>query len=383
MRILIATDSFKDALPAAEVCEAIAAGIRRVVPQAAIEQLPLADGGEGTAEILTAHRGGEMIEREVHDPLLRPIKARYGWVAEEALAFVDMAQASGLPLLETNERNPLKTSTFGTGELVLDACRRGARKIVLGIGGSATNDGGMGLAAALGYRFLDQKGEVLAPVGEQLEHIKKIDDSHVRFDAGPVKVEVITDVDNPLCGPRGATRVYAPQKGATPPMVEELERGMRHFGELLENYSGKSLMETAGAGAAGGLGAGAVAFMEAELVPGIEAVMDLTRFSERLESVDLIITGEGRLDTQTLHGKLIQGICRRAKAFGLPVIALCGSLEAEQEALAHMGLAAAFSILPGPMGLQEALRRTPEFLSNTAAALTRVWTAASTHRTKE
>ena len=166
-------------------------------------------------------------------------------------------------------------------------------------------------------------------------------------------------------------------------MVEELERGMRHFGELLENYSGKSLMETAGAGAAGGLGAGAVAFMEAELVPGIEAVMDLTRFSERLESVDLIITGEGRLDTQTLHGKLIQGICRRAKAFGLPVIALCGSLEAEQEALAHMGLAAAFSILPGPMGLEEALRRTPEFLSNTAAALTRVWTAASTHRTKE
>jgi len=377
MRIIIATDSFKGALPAAKVCAAIAEGIHRVAPDAILDQFPLADGGEGTAEILTHHRGGEMIEITVHDPLMRTIRAQYGWVEGEALAFIDMAQASGLPLLAPDERDPRETNTFGTGELIMDACQRGARKIVLGIGGSATNDAGIGMAAALGYRFLDRQGNNVQAVGGNLSQIARIDNDAVRFDSQRTAVEVITDVTNPLCGPTGATRVYAPQKGADHSTVEKLETGMRQLAGLLEKYAGKPLADTPGAGAAGGLGAGAVTFLHADLRPGIEAVMDYTGFGKQIKGADLILTGEGRLDEQTLHGKLIHGICRCAAPLHIPVIALCGSLEAEQEALRRIGLSAAFSIIPGPMDLDEAIRRTPVLLSDAAAALTGALCAAT------
>ncbi|MCO6492528.1 MAG: glycerate kinase [Phaeodactylibacter sp.] len=366
MKILIAADSFKDALPALEVCRAIARGLRRALPPAELLLFPMADGGEGTAEILTYHSRGERIEKEVNDPLFRPVNAGYGLSGDGKTAFIEMAAASGLPLLKQDERSALKTTTFGTGELILDAIQRGAGKILLGIGGSATNDAGMGMAAALGYRFFDKAGERLAATGENLSKVASIDSSHLQFRPEEVKVEVLCDVDNPLFGEKGAAHVYAPQKGADAGAVERLDAGLRHFAQLLEDKFGQDFAHIPGAGAAGGLGAGAMAFLGGSLRPGIEAVMDYTGFEEQLKGVQFVFTGEGKVDSQTLHGKLIYGITRRARAAGVPVIALCGALLASPEDIGAIGLKAAFSIQNRPVSLEEALKETEAGLERTA-----------------
>jgi glycerate kinase len=377
MTILIATDSFKDALPALEVCRAIERGLRQAGRDVRTVVFPLADGGEGTAGILTFHNNGQTVEREVNDPLFRPVKASYGLSADGATAYIDMAEASGLQLLKSDGRNPLLTSTYGTGELILDAVQRGARRLLLGIGGSATNDAGMGMAAALGYRFLDEAGRELSPTGQSLERVRRIDDGQLKIDSSRLEVTVLCDVDNPLFGPRGAAHVYAPQKGADAETVERLDEGLRSFAQVLQEHFQRAVAAEPGAGAAGGMGAGALAFLGAELRPGIETVIEHTGFEKALEGADLLLTGEGRLDGQTLHGKLIHGLCRRAARHRIPVIALCGALEATPGDLEEIGLIAAFSILPRPMSLEEALRETETLLEQTAHSVLRTLLAGA------
>ena len=366
MSILIACDSFKDALPALDVCEAIGRGFRRAAPDQELRIFPLADGGEGTSEILTYHYKGQIITCTVSDPLFRPVEARYGISRDGETAFIEMAQASGLQLVGMSERNPLNTTSLGTGELIRDAMSQGVRRILLGIGGSATNDAGIGMATALGYRFLDNRGERVEPIGKNLIRISRIEATEKTEDLKKITFEVICDVNNPLFGPEGAAAVYGPQKGADAAAVELLDTGLRHFAETMEAFTGKKLASEAGSGAAGGLGAGAMAFLHARLRPGIETVMDYTVFDQVLTRASLVITGEGKIDGQTQRGKLIQGICQRAGKLGIPVIALCGTLEASPGELRRLGLVAAFSILNRPMNLAEALPQSARLLEEAA-----------------
>lgn len=361
MRILIAADSFKDALSAPRVCRAIATGIRRIHPDAQITEFPLADGGEGTFGVLTYHLDLKTVEAETLDPLFRPLRATYGLSADGQTAVVEMAAASGLQLLRPEERDPLRTTTLGTGLLLADALRRGATHVVLAIGGSATNDGGVGMASALGWRFLDTAGQEIRPMGGTLHRIARI----VAPD-GPntfKQVEVICDVTNPLLGTTGAAQVYGPQKGADAAAVTALDAGLQHLEQLVEWQLGRpGLAHTPGAGAAGGLGFGAMAFLDATLRRGIDLVLDLTHFDVALAGADLVITGEGQLDGQTLHGKLIHGICQRAAPFGVPVVALCGRLAATPEQVRAIGLQQAISINEVELPLPEMLARTEENL---------------------
>ena len=363
MRYLIAADSFKDALPAGEVCAAIAAGIRRAKPGAATIELPLADGGEGTASVLTELTGGELISCTVRGPLGRNVEAQYGWDSQSNTAFIDMAAASGLQLLTSRERNPMLTSTFGTGELIRNAVERGAEKIVLGIGGSATNDGGMGMAIALGHQFFAADGTALSGTGADLQRVAQWQTSDMKIPP----VEVLCDVDNPLCGTaRGAAYVYGPQKGASPEQVISLDQGLKQLATVVQQQSGHDYATISGAGAAGGLGFGALAFLSAQLRSGIQTILEYAQFDHHLQDCDMVFTGEGKLDNQTLQGKLIQGLCRRSGAFQKPVIALCGALLADPEAVQEIGLRAAFSIQQRPLPLEEAIRQTAHDLEVTA-----------------
>lgn len=368
MKILIATDSFKDALSAVEVCQAIARGLKAANSSFETVLFPLADGGEGTSEILTYHTQGQRVSLQVHDPLFRKIEASYGISADGKTAFIEMAAAAGLQQLKPEERNPLLTSTYGVGEMIRDAVERGAEKILLGIGGSATNDAGIGMAHALGFSFLDANGNELSSAsmtGKNLTHIQEILPSSYP----PIlqtQIEVLCDVDNPLYGERSAARVYAPQKGADQAAVTELDEGLQHFAEVLARHFGNDFSNVPGAGAAGGLGAGAMAFLGAQLKPGIQTVLDLTHFDQQLDSVDFIITGEGKIDSQTQYGKLIKGITERSKTQHIPVIALCGTLLAGPADIKALGLRAAFSILNQPMALAEALSNTAILLEQTA-----------------
>lgn len=365
MRILIAADSFKDALSASGVCRALANGIRRAQPGASVTEFPLADGGEGTYDVLTVHLGLHTVLADTVDPLFRPMQAPYGLSADGRTAFVEMAKASGLPLLRREERNPLHTTTLGTGLLVADALRRGATRTVLAIGGSATNDGGIGMAAALGWRFLDTGGRKLSPTGAALRHIARI--LPPETPALSEQVDVICDVTNPLFGPDGAASVYGPQKGADAGAVALLDAGLQHLSRLVEQQLGRpGLAHIPGAGAAGGLGFGALAFLDATLRRGIEVVLDLTRFDDALAHADLVFTGEGKLDGQTLHGKLIQGICQRAARFGVPVVAFCGRLDATPEQVRATGLQEAVCINTVELPLPEMLARTAANLERAA-----------------
>jgi len=366
MQILIAPDSFKDSLSATAAAAAIEKGLQRASARHQTRSFPLGDGGEGTADILTYHHSGHIISQEVSNPVGKPVNGHYGLSPDGRTAYIEMAAASGLQLLSPEERNPLQTSTYGTGELIVDALRRGARRILLCIGGSATNDGGAGMAAALGYRFLDEQGKALFPRGDNLEAIALIDKSGRIPTLDQVSFEVLCDVDNPLTGPRGAAEVYAPQKGAGAEAVLQLERGLQHLAFLWRQQGGGDLAAIPGAGAAGGLGFGALAFLGAQLFPGTDVVFRETGLRAALAESDLLITGEGRLDAQSGSGKLIAGLCREARQFHLPVIALCGSLEADPEAMETLGLQAAFSILPYPASLEQALRHSELWLTQTA-----------------
>ncbi len=376
MKILVAPDSFKDALSALEVCKAIQKGAQTALPGAEIVMFPLSDGGEGLAEVLAYHLSGEMISVTVDDPLGRPVNSAYFFSLPKKTALVEMAQASGLQLLKNHERNPLKTSTYGTGQLIMHAIENGAKTILLGIGGSATNDAGMGMAKALGFHFLDENGKELEPVGENLSKVAQISGSLSQKKS--VQFEVLSDVSNPLFGSNGAAHVFAQQKGADEQGIQILDEGLRHFADLLEKQMGKSIAQVPGAGAAGGVGAGAMAFLGATLKPGIEAVMDLTGFDDQLEDVDLIITGEGKLDGQTAHGKLIHGICQQAKARKIPVVAFCGALAASTAELEKLGIEAAFSISRAPQSLESAIVATRSGLESLAYNVLKITTLGKT-----
>lgn len=354
-RIILAPDSFKGSLSAAEAAQIMAEGLQSRIPDCVIEQIPLADGGEGLLDILQASRSGERIERATLDPLGRPIQRHYLLWAEERCALVELASASGLPLLRPEERNPLHTSTEGTGLLIADALQRGAREILLGIGGSATHDGGTGILRALGVRLLDAQGEVLSGGGEILEQIATIDCSRLIPEARKAHFTLICDVENPLCGERGAAAVYAPQKGATPAMVEQLERGSRHWARLLHATTGTDVSNLPGAGAAGGVAGGLHALLGAELKRGIEVIFQHLAFEERIRGCDWIITGEGRIDQQSLMGKVPGGVLVAANRQGIPVVALGGSVAPSRE-LAESGFAALKAATPEGMSLAEALR---------------------------
>lgn len=365
-RILIAPDKFKGALSAKEVCLAIQEGLQSAHQHFETILFPLADGGEGTAEVLTFNTEGRMRTLTVNDPLFRKTKAQYGISGDGTTAFIEMAQASGLSLLHVQEQNCLKTSTYGTGEIIKDALTRGVKKIVLGIGGSATNDAGIGMAAALGFGFFDSTGRTLLPTGENLLNIASIESADVTPLLKNVEVLIACDVENPLYGPEGAAYVYAPQKGADQRAVEVLDKGLRHFAQVVQKKFNLSLQDIKGAGAAGGLGAGAVVFLGGKLKRGLKLILDITCFHEVLKEVDLVITGEGKIDRQTLSGKLVKGITDTAKVHGIPTIALCGALDLDQESLKKLGTVFTTSIVTRPCSKEEAIAESYSNLKQTA-----------------
>ncbi|MGI5838081.1 MAG: glycerate kinase [bacterium] len=371
LRILVAPDSFKGSLSAAAAAGAIAAGIRRVWPTAAIEELPLADGGEGTVDALIAATGGQRRRRTVQDPLGRPVEAEFGILGDGRTAVMEMAAASGLTLLAPAERNPLTASTYGTGELLRAALDAGCRKIIIGIGGSATNDGGAGMASALGARLFDGEGAELPPGGAALGRLAGIDTGNLDARLRETEIIIASDVDNPLCGPRGASFVYGPQKGATAAMAELLDRSLARYGACLAALTGRNVAEQPGAGAAGGLGAGLLALTGGRLQPGIDVVVAAVGLAERLASKDLAITGEGSLDSQTMYGKVPYGVARLARRCGVPVIAVAGRVAADFP-FAACGLAGAMSLPPGPVALSEAMLRAEEYTALAAERAARL-----------
>jgi glycerate kinase len=362
MNILVACDSFKDALSADAVCRAIATGLTRSHPDAEIVEMPLSDGGEGLLDVLAPALKLSFIEGMVADPLGRSVKGHYG-LSPDGVAVVEMADASGLQRLTQAERDPRKTSTFGTGQQLADAKARGARRAILAIGGSATNDAGIGVAAALGWEFLNTRGEHVPLDGGHLKDIARLGPASQPFES----MEVLCDVTNPLFGPKGAAWIYGGQKGGDDTALAELDDGLRRIAETVKTQFGKDAAEVPGAGAAGGLGYGAMVFLDARLRRGIEVVMDLTGFDAAARKADLIITGEGHLDGQSAQGKLIQGICGRAR--GKPVIALAGKLSATPDQIKAIGLQAAYCINREERPLAEMLANTAVNLEKTAAAL--------------
>ena len=326
LRVVIASDSFKGSLTSAEVARSIVSGIRSVIPDCECIELSIADGGEGTADALMAALGGSWVECLVHDPLMREMTASYAILGDGRTAVIDTASASGLALLSSEERNPLKTSTFGTGELIVDALNRGCRRFLVGLGGSATNDGGMGLFSALGCRFLDNAGRILPGCGESLVNVAGIDASGVHPHLKDASFTVACDVDTPFCGPDGAALVFAPQKGAGQDDVAMLDRGLANFADVIHQCLGRDIVNVPGSGAAGGLGGGFLAFSNAVLKSGIDMVLDAIGFDSIIDGADLVITGEGRIDRQTFKGKAPYGVMLRARARRIPVYAIGGCL---------------------------------------------------------
>lgn len=368
MKIVIAADKFKQSLSSVDVCRAIREGLLVASPAFDITSLPLSDGGDGLAEILAFYSPFEKLTDTVCDPLWRPIAATWLYAENERLAFIEMAQASGLHLLQPSEYNCAITTTYGTGQLIKKALEKGARKIIIGIGGSATNDGGIGMAAALGYRFLDADGKEVPPVGGSLALVETID-STAKVSLDGVTVQVACDVTNYLTGENGAARIYAPQKGASPQQVEELEKGMQHFGAVVRRQFGKELESIEGGGAAGGMGAGCVLFLGAQIVRGTAIAFQYSEAEQHIKNADVVITGEGRIDDQTWNGKLVHAVTNLCKKYNKPVVALCGTLSLSAEQLKATGLTAAFSILQGPMPLEEAMQKAFPMLSQTAYSL--------------
>lgn len=379
MKIVIAPDSFKESLSALEVAEAIAKGWASVYPDAEICLLPMADGGEGTVDALLAATGGERRECQVRGPLGAPVQAHWGWLAGNT-AVIEMAAASGLHWVPSGQRDATVTSSYGTGELIREALDGGAKRIILGLGGSATNDGGAGLLQALGMRLLDRNGAELAAGGAALAQLYQIDMAGLDSRLLGVQVDVAADVDNPLCGPRGASAVFGPQKGASPEQVASLDTALQSMANVVAATLGEDFSQVPGVGAAGGLGFAAKAFLRAGFRPGIELVAELSGLAEAVQDADLVITGEGRLDAQSLHGKTPVGVARVAQAAGVPVIALAGSLGEGYQRMYPVGIDAAFSLAPGPITLEQACAQAASELTARAADVARVWRMAQSAR---
>ncbi len=368
-KIIVIPDSFKGSLSSADFCAAARGAILSVMPDAEVIGVPVADGGEGSAECFLAACGGEKIPLTVSGPFSEPVNAYYARLPD-GTAVVETAVCAGLTLAG-ERKSAADTTTFGVGELIGHALDHGCRKLILCLGGSATNDGGAGMASALGFRFYDADGNAFVPVGRTLSAIKRIDASGAHPLLGKVPIEAMCDVNNPLCGQRGAARVFAPQKGATEEEVDLLDRGLGHFAGIVGEELGKDILDLPGAGAAGGMGWGAVAFLGAELCSGIETVLDTVRFDDLLRDADLVITGEGKLDSQTLGGKVVVGVARRARRRGVVTIAVVGAVGEGAEAICGEGVTGVFPICPGPISLEDAMEHAEENLVRTVTNLMR------------
>jgi glycerate kinase len=354
MRILIAPDKFKGTLEAVDVCRAAEEGIKLAFPDATVEAIPLADGGEGTTSILTKYTNGTFVKAEASDPFGRIISAEYGLSGDGKTAFIEMAAASGLLLLTPDEYNPLLTSTFGTGDLIRHALDQGVEKIILGIGGSATTDGGIGMAASLGFGFCDENHQELNAVGGAMRQIRSINVKNVDVRLKDIEITVACDVTNPLFGTTGAAFVYGPQKGADSKMVVELDEGLKNLSVVATQTFGNDISSVAGSGAAGGLGAGALWFLNAKLREGVGIVMEQAGIEKHIEAADLVITGEGKVDEQTLQGKVIKGLADLCRKYSAPLAVVCGTLNITPEETRQAGISYAVSVLNEPLTLAEA-----------------------------
>ena len=372
MKIVIAPDSFKECLSAIDVASAIETGMRRVLPSAEFIKVPVADGGEGTLQSLVDGTGGQFYSRTVTGPLGEPVEARFGVLGDGRTAVIEMAEASGLELIPPHLRNPLLTTTYGTGELIREALSLGVSRIIVAIGGSATNDGGAGMMSALGVRFLNDKGEVLPAGGAALSELAAIDCSAIDSRLSKVRFIAACDVNNPLTGKTGASAVFGPQKGANPVMVVQLDRALENYADVIQQCLDVDIEHVAGAGAAGGMGAALLTFLEADLKPGINIVLETVGLKGLLKGADLLITGEGRLDSQTAHGKTPVGVARVASTEGVPVIALAGSVGRGSEAVYEHGIHAVFPVVHGAVPLTEALEMGRENLVRTAENVARL-----------
>lgn len=354
MYILVAPDKFRGSLEAVEVCRSASEGILLAFPDAEIVTVPLADGGEGTTKILTQQSKGKFVKAAVQDPLGRLIEAEYGMSGDGTTAYIEMAAASGLNLLNSDERNPMLTHTMGTGHLILHAIEKGVREIVLGIGGSATNDAGMGMAFVLGYTFLDENGIVLKPAGGNLGLIKSIKADHVHEKLKSVRFVIACDVTNPLYGETGAAFVYGPQKGASQTMVSALDTGLQNIAQVAATTFGFDISKQPGTGAAGGLGAGTIWFLNAILKEGVNIVMEHTQIESHVQKADLVITGEGKVDEQTLSGKVVKGLADLCRINDVPLAVVCGTLMITPDEARNAGITYAVSVLNRPLTLEQA-----------------------------
>ncbi len=369
MKVLIAPDKFKGSLSANQLCEAIASGVRKYDPSIEIVKHPLADGGDGSLEVLEQHLDLETVTITVNDPLFRPIKASYKKHMD--VAYIEMAAASGLVLLSLEEHNCMHTTTYGTGELILDAIKKGVRTIYLSIGGSATCDAGIGMAAALGYQFLDQSNQYLKPVGKNLNTITSILPPENINILNNVRFITLCDVDNTLFGKQGAAHIFAAQKGANPEEIKILDQGLSHFSSIVFKLLGKDISEIPGAGAAGGLGGGNIVFLNSTLQSGIETMLEITKFSEVLKNTDLIFTGEGKIDQQTLNGKVIYGISKAAKTKKIPVYVISGASELSKSEIVSMGIQDLRTVLSASATREDAFTNTRNIVEQLAFEMIR------------
>ena len=376
MKIIVAPDSFKGSLSSIQAANAIEKGIKKAAQNykepVEVIKVPMADGGEGTVEAIVSANGGRIITTQVLDPLGREVDSFFG-VLPDNTAVIEMAAASGINLLSEDERNPIKTTTYGTGQLIKKALDYGCKRIIIGIGGSATNDGGVGMAQALGIRFLDKEGNQIGFGGGELYKIEKIDTSLLDPRIFDTSITIASDVKNPLCGPNGASAVYGPQKGATPEMVEILDRNLEHLAAVIKKQLNKDVLNVPGSGAAGGLGAALIAFLEAEFCMGIKIVMELVQLEEKIKNADLIITGEGSTDYQTMFGKVPLGIAKITAKYNKPVVCISGSLGKGYEELYQEGIEALFSIVNRPMSLEEAMSEVEQLLERIARDVFRIY----------
>ncbi|HHI5410113.1 glycerate kinase [Vibrio metoecus] len=373
MKVVIAPDSFKESLTAKQVCDAIQAGLARVWNDAKFVAIPVADGGEGTVQSLVDATQGRIVDVNVMGPQGKRVDAFYGILGDNQTAVIEMAAASGLHHVPITQRDPKLTTSFGTGELMVHALDQGITKLIIGLGGSATNDGGVGMLAALGAQFTNAEGAPIQLTGGGLRELSKVDLSHFDPRLQHCDLLVACDVNNPLCGPKGASAVFGPQKGASPDDVQLLDDALQRFGLLSEQVTGKAVLNSAGAGAAGGMGAALLAYTHATLRPGIEIVLETVQFAHQVCDADVVITGEGRIDSQTVQGKTPMGVAKVAKRFGVPVIALCGCTGDNYQAAYQCGIDAIFAAVPRAMSLEEALIESDVNLVDLAENVARLW----------
>ncbi|EKF9985089.1 glycerate kinase [Vibrio cholerae] len=373
MKVVIAPDSFKESLTAKQVCDAIQAGLARVWHDAKFVAIPVADGGEGTVQSLVDATQGRLVEVKVMGPQGKRVEAFYGMLGDNQTAVIEMAAASGLHHVPLAQRDPKLTTSFGTGELIRHALDQGVTKLIIGLGGSATNDGGVGMLAALGARFTNADGDPIQLTGGGLRELTHIDLQDFDPRLQHCDILVACDVNNPLCGDKGASAVFGPQKGATPEDVQLLDGALRQFGLLTEKVTGKMVLESAGAGAAGGMGAALLAYTQARLRPGIEIVLETVQLAYQVSDADLVITGEGRIDSQTVHGKTPMGVAKVAKRFDVPVLALCGCTGDNYQAVYQCGIDAVFAAVPRAMSLEDALKESDFNLADLAENVARLW----------